>query len=551
MSPQQDEPALSAFDDSHNELQERPAPKAIYWCQECDVPLIAPTCDICGNMGRYCGADLKPVFPEERHMFERLLIRSGALPPEGRLPKELYVHRGRVIWRGMKLFEFGWKAGEPALKGVFSLSPTEYGCGSDNFVHRSVESNRRALAELEAEAILFIKNGLSKFPTAEPVVAFSGGKDSAATAYLVSQVVRPTLFFSNTTMEYPDTYEYIVRFAESYGLELVKEEPDADFLTMCERLDPPSRILRWCCSVFKGAMLSRFLNRLDHEVINFDGIRRRESNRRSLYERLARNPKAIKQITFRPIIDWASLEVWLYNYWRDLPMNPLYSKGFGRVGCYPCPNNTDYDDYLTSEYYPELWLPWQERLTQFFRQTYAYSYDQAHREKWLKDGLWKKRMPHRSTEYSTVSRPCLEQNGLFYEMAKPLDDQLVQFLKPLGEVRVLQVGNELVLSLVRPDWYQITGTLRGNGLSVTFLNGKGFKSKLLVERQLRKWLNCASCGACAGTCPNGAINIQANLLQVASDLCTQCRQCVDSNFTRQGCVALSYKTHSIRVREAR
>jgi phosphoadenosine phosphosulfate reductase len=393
---------------------------------------------------------------------------------------------------------------------------------------------------------------LSDFPGVEPIVAFSGGKDSAATAHLVSRVARPSLFFSNTTMEYPDTYEYISSFAESFGLKLVREEPDVDFLTMCERLDPPSRLLRWCCSVFKGTLLSRFLNRLDHEAINFDGIRRRESNRRSKYDRVTRNPKVVKQITFRPIIDWTSLEVWLYNFWRDLPLNPLYFKGFGRVGCYPCPNNTDYDDFLTSEYYPELWAQWQERLARFFDQTYGHGYDQAHRDRWLGEGLWKKRMPHRNTEYSTVSHPCLEQNGLFYEMSKPLDNQLVQFLKPLGEVRSLQLGDKVGLSLTQTGWYQVSGTLsKDNHLTVTFLNGRGFESKLLIQRQLRKWLNCIGCGACAGSCPTGAIGIQAGSFQIADDLCTKCQECVRSDFTKQGCVALSYKSNSVRIREER
>ncbi len=539
----------SALSDSQSGAIEHPVPRAVYWCRNCDVPLISRRCDICGSTGRYCGVDLKPVFPEERLLFERFLRCSGVLPAEGRLPKELYIHRGRVVWRGKRLFEFKVVAGEMVLKSDFSLSPEDYGWGNDDFVHRAVEANKSALTELEKEAIQFINNALIEFPGTEPIVAFSGGKDSAVTAYLVSRVACPVLFFSNTTIEYPDTYEYISSFAESFGLKLVREEPDTDFLTMCERLGPPSRILRWCCSVFKGTLLSRFLNRLDYEAINFDGIRRRESNRRSKYDRSTRNPKAVKQITFRPIINWTSLEVWLYNFWHDLPLNPLYFKGFGRVGCYPCPNNTEYDDFLTNECYPELWTQWQERLAEFFDQKYAHNYDEAHRDQWLREGLWKKRMPHRDTEYSTVSRPCLEQSGLSYKMSKPIDDQLIQFLRPLGEVRLLQLGNEIDLSLTRTGWYQITGTLNDNHLTVIFLNGRGHQSKLLIERQLRKWLNCIGCGACVGTCPAGAISIQAGSFQIADNLCTRCQKCVRSNFTRQGCVALSYKSNSVRIRE--
>jgi len=549
MTDQNDTRSAPALSDSQSGVTERSAPKAVYWCRNCSVPLISPTCDICGSTGKYCGVDLKPVFPEERSLLERFLRRSGVLSAEGRLPKELYINRGRVVWRGKRLFEFRVTAGEIVLKCEFSLSPDDYGCGSDDFVHRAVEANESALAELEKEALQFVNNALTEFLEAEPIVAFSGGKDSAVTAYLVSQVTRPVLFFSNTTIEYPETYEYISSFAESFGLELVREEPNTDFLTMCEQLGPPSRILRWCCSVFKGTLLSRFLNRLDHEAINFDGIRRRESNRRSKYERVTKNPKVVKQVTFRPIIDWTSLEVWLYNFWRDLPLNPLYFRGFGRVGCYSCPNNTEYDDFLTNEHYPELWTQWQERLARFFDREYANEYGNVHREQWLREGLWKKRMPHRNTEYSTVSRPCLEHSGLSYEMSKLVDEQLVQFLKPLGEVRLLELGNEVGLSLIQTDWYQISGVLNDNRLTATFLNGRGYQSKLLIERQLKKWLNCVGCGACAGTCPVGAISIQAGSFQIADNLCTKCQECVRSNFTRQGCVALSYKSNSLRIRK--
>lgn len=549
MAPDQGEPKTLTARNVRKAVTGQVVKPEIYWCPTCNVPLLSPVCGICGRAGKYCSADLKPVFPEERLLFERLLRTSGELPPGGNLPKELYIHRGRVIWQGRRLFEFRVKGGKFVLKSRLALSPRDFEPGCDSFIQRAIEANQTVLMELESEATEFIRMALNEFPDAKPIVAFSGGKDSAATAHLVSQVVHPTLFFSNTTMEYPETCDYISSFAESFGWELRTEEPDTDFFTMCEQLDPPSRILRWCCSVFKGSLLSRFLNGLEYPAVNFDGIRRWESNRRRQYDRATYNPKVVKQVTFRPIIDWTSLDVWLYNFWHSLPVNPLYLKGFARVGCYPCPNNTEFEDFLTAEYYPDLWAAWQQRLLRFFEESYSSSYQQGDRDAWLLEGLWKKRMPHRETEYSTVSRSCLEQKGLLFELSKPLDNRLVQFFRPLGEVRLFEAGSQTALSLSRTDWYQVSGVLNSNDLTAVFLNGKGYRSKVLIQHQLRKWLNCVQCGACTGACPNGAIRIREGSLEIASELCTQCQKCIENRFTKQGCVALSYKTHSVRIRE--
>ena len=45
----------------------------IYWCDECNIPIYDEECSLCGNKGHYVTTDLRPVFPEERLMFEVLL----------------------------------------------------------------------------------------------------------------------------------------------------------------------------------------------------------------------------------------------------------------------------------------------------------------------------------------------------------------------------------------------------------------------------------------------------------------------------------------------
>lgn len=48
----------------------------IFWCDNCKIPLINPsykkmhTCSLCGNGIAYISRDIRPVFPEERLLFE-------------------------------------------------------------------------------------------------------------------------------------------------------------------------------------------------------------------------------------------------------------------------------------------------------------------------------------------------------------------------------------------------------------------------------------------------------------------------------------------------
>jgi phosphoadenosine phosphosulfate reductase len=58
---------------------EREIPLEIYWCADCKVPLIKNAdpndvdrnvCPLCGGHADYLCADLRPVFPEERLLFE-------------------------------------------------------------------------------------------------------------------------------------------------------------------------------------------------------------------------------------------------------------------------------------------------------------------------------------------------------------------------------------------------------------------------------------------------------------------------------------------------
>lgn len=120
-----------------------------------------------------------------------------------------------------------------------------------------------------------------------------------------------------------------------------------------QKLMPPTRLVRYCCSILKergGA--GRFIT---------TGIRWAESvkrkNTRGIYETMPSDPakKIIlnndnddrrrlfetctlkSKRTCNPIIDWGDYDVWDFLQAEKIPVNPLYGCGFSRVGCVGCP----------------------------------------------------------------------------------------------------------------------------------------------------------------------------------------------------------------------
>jgi phosphoadenosine phosphosulfate reductase len=204
----------------------------------------------------------------------------------------------------------------------------------------------------------FIYQQIKKFNNRTPVVSFSGGKDSI----VVSHLVRNTLnkqsvihLFGDTTLEQPTTYQFLQEFMsqnESTPF-FIERNDNSDFMDMCEQIGPPSRVKSWCCSVFKTGPMGTTLSQMDMNILTFYGIRRSESLSRSKYKRVVHSPKLQKQIVASPIIDWLDIDIWLYILTENIPFNIAYRQGFSRVGCWCCPNNSEWSDMLSRLYYPD------------------------------------------------------------------------------------------------------------------------------------------------------------------------------------------------------
>ena len=194
-------------------------------------------------------------------------------------------------------------------------------------------------------------------------VCISGGKDSTVIQELCLMAGFKCEFIHNhTSVDNPKTVYFVrkeKKRIENLGYIFRIDIPrgrDGKQKTMFNKIPSkglPLRSQRWCCEELKEyggkgrycitgvrwAESSRRANqrslheisgdnKTDHIILNNDNdMKRKLSEICILKEKLILNP----------IIDWSDDDVWEFIKKYNLPFNPLYEKGWKRVGCIGCP----------------------------------------------------------------------------------------------------------------------------------------------------------------------------------------------------------------------
>ena len=324
---------------------------------------------------------------------------------------------------------------------------------------------------------------------------------------------------------------------------------DQDFNDLCDVVGPPSRVLRWCCTVFKTGAITKKIEatfRDKKRILSFQGIRRSESTSRSKYDRDSANSKIGKQVSASPIIDWLDFDIWLYLLSNHISFNEAYRQGFTRVGCWCCPNNGHWAELLSSVYMPDMYNQWHKKLYDFATKT-----GKEDPESYVEDGSWKARQGGNGLEYSKNAliswKPCvLENNAYNYELVKPISKDLYTLFKPFGFLNY-EMGNKrlnevYVLSKVDGNpLLKLSGRIGSKNLKVTILSKKGpFKNdknaKNVIDNQITKYQTCIGCAYCQAVCKFNALkvintepgNVSNNSIRytINSDMCVGCLECV-------------------------
>lgn len=525
----------------------------VYYCKICNTPVYEEKCSICGSECERIGTDVRPVFPEER-----LLLEIAE--------KEPFKYKGSAIWEvGNGNYIIDGNKKKIYYKKIMENISADYIYDEirkneqankgevDNFlkskhIKNFIEANKTRYNYITNEAIDYIKNISKEYEQDEKFVSFSGGKDSTVTSSLVMEAFEyePIIhIYGDTTIEMADSADYIKEFRKKFPNMpfLVAKNKDQDFYKLCEVLGPPSRLVRWCCTFFKTGAITRKIDQAFKDkkrLLSFQGLRRAESLSRSTYDRESKTSKIGKQITIAPIIDWLEMDVWLYILSKNIPFNPAYRKGYTRVGCYLCPNNSSWPMYLTSIYMKDEYSRFYNMLIDFAKKV-----GKEDPKEYIDDGGWKKRQGGnglKSSKNVVVDfKPCVkEENAYNFVLNRDLDESFYELFKPFGKIN-FDIGNKRLNEVYVLDRntnepiLKITGRIGQEEIKIKIVNfNKVFTndiiSKSLIKNQITKYQSCMACMACESNCKFDALKIRIN------DKTNICYETIDYKIDERKCV---------------
>lgn len=541
-------------------------PTQVYWCKECQAPIIYNTnaadkgvCPICGKKTRYMAQDLRPVFPEERLLLAVLLDCD----PDEFMQKPVWSQNSRY-YVGDKSFALSTTLFQTADTDTIGQKVKELVNHIDyepfnSEIAKFVRANQHRLSYLKDEAVAFVQDAAKKYKPENIVISFSGGKDSTVTADVVTKALsNPSLvhIFGNTTLEFPATIEYANRYRNNHPLAIFQTAKNDEqvFYDVCEDIGPPARMMRWCCSMFKTGPITRVINSLyrSQQILTFYGIRKSESVARSKYNRIEDDSESVKiqqQTVASPIFFWKDIDIWLYLLAEDVDFNDAYRLGYDRVGCWCCPNNNQRAQFLSRIYMPEKSKHWREFLLSFARKI-----GKPDPENYIDGGYWKARQGGNGLASAgdvkiRFTNCTTEDHAKIYKLVRPYDDELVGMFVPFGIIAP-ELGKKLLRETIILD-----PRTKVPILSIQPFNQDGYDYAVkvrtmnvadhddlqrMVGYQIRKFNACRKCLKCESICRAGAISIAGGTYYIDPGKCVHCKMCMNAKILDGGCTMDKY-----------
>lgn len=240
-----------------------------------------------------------------------------------------------------------------------------------------------------SKEILKLASEMSKYYYHKPlIITYSGGKDSDVMLQLARECLDKNDFEvlnSHTTIDAPETVYYIrdkFKELEANGIKATINYPrfsDGSYKSIWALIEknkmPPTRLARYCCQELKetstpnrfvavGVRSAESTGRRGRNVFSTRGAKKSEAffyddkHVKEVFEiakekqreagggnndgnvwdcTFIKKAKENDDLITSPIYDWEGSDVWNFIHDRKMKYNPLYDKGFARVGCIGCP----------------------------------------------------------------------------------------------------------------------------------------------------------------------------------------------------------------------
>ncbi|HTO58510.1 MAG TPA: phosphoadenylyl-sulfate reductase [Pseudomonadales bacterium] len=195
------------------------------------------------------------------------------------------------------------------------------------------------LQDESAEAVL--ADAFARFAPDRIAISFSGAEDVVLIDMATKIQADVQVFSLDTGRLHPETYRFIERVRDHFGVRIDLLSPDPQDVQDLVRRKGLFSFYRdghqECCSIRKIKPLRRHLAGLDAWIT---GQRRDQSVTRvdvpTAQDDAAFSTVDHPVVKFNPLAGWTSADVWSYIRANDVPYNPLHDLGFMSIGCEPC-----------------------------------------------------------------------------------------------------------------------------------------------------------------------------------------------------------------------
>ncbi len=140
------------------------------------------------------------------------------------------------------------------------------------------------------------------------------------------------IYYLDTDLLFPETYDHIARVARHYGVSPLPVRPERSVYQQALDRGPAlwERDPDLCCSLRKVEPQREFLNGYSAWI---SGIRR---DRGAGAVPVVSWDPTFDLVKINPLATWTEEMVWTYVRAHDVPYNELHDRGYPSIGCTPC-----------------------------------------------------------------------------------------------------------------------------------------------------------------------------------------------------------------------
>lgn len=399
-------------------------------------------------------------------------------------------------------------------------------------VEKMIDKNEYFLSLLEKAALKNIYDAYDRFKNEVDVVLvnYSGGKDSIVILDLLKRILMPGEFivvYADTGMVFDDTNiiaEEEKKKCEENGIKFYIVKPEFDMEDLWKKIGPPSLENRWCCSISKTTpvtmFLKKFTDKVDFKCLSYQGNRALEGVGRSKQSLLTYAQKYVNRIACNAILDWSSLEVYLYIFKRKLTLNPGYRKGLKRIGCMTCPMQPLFASRDAYRTYRKDVEKWNNIIVE------ALKIDKSDVEKkkyFINSQKWCSRKGNDGNIYKKQYFEYIKDLLLNIEFEDPANDWKV-WIKTIG----ILIDNKNYFTIdFKGRLYNFSYNLENNRHHIILLDESALEDKdfiNLFKIVFRKATYCIGCHTCEINCVNGYMKMENGKVTISDD-CKHCSMC--------------------------